>query len=135
MIEDRLKLRRGLYGASAVDNQAAREHFVDGDGAREVPHDADRGIRPSRPDHRFDGSLRMMAYSVSQRTAEIGIRVALGARTGDVVALVMRESVAIVGVGLAIGLPAAYATSRMFASLLFGVRPTDLLTWLYRRSR
>jgi putative ABC transport system permease protein len=56
--------------------------------------------------------------------------VALGARSGDVVALVLRESVAIVAAGLAIGLPAAYATSRMFASLLFGVKPTDLLTYV-----
>jgi len=75
------------------------------------------------------GLYGIVAYSVSQRTAEIGIRVALGAGTGDVIMLVLREGVAIAVVGVAIGLPAAYAASRTFATLLFGVKPTDLLTY------
>jgi ABC-type antimicrobial peptide transport system permease subunit len=57
---------------------------------------------------------------VSQRTAEIGVRVALGAGTRNVMSLVMREGVAIAVTGIAIGIPAAYSTSRAFATLLFG---------------
>jgi putative ABC transport system permease protein len=55
--------------------------------------------------------------------------VALGASTVDVIVLVLREGVAIAVVGVAIGLPVAYAASRTFAALLFGVEPTDLLTY------
>ncbi|MGH9140015.1 MAG: ABC transporter permease, partial [Vicinamibacterales bacterium] len=76
------------------------------------------------------GLYGLVAYSVSQRTAEIGVRVALGAGPGDVVALVLREGFAIAAAGVAIGLPAAYATSRTFAALLFGVKPTDLFTYV-----
>ncbi|HTK29622.1 MAG TPA: ADOP family duplicated permease [Vicinamibacterales bacterium] len=75
------------------------------------------------------GLYGIVAYSVSQRTAEIGIRMALGARTGDVMSIVFRESLAIAAAGVAIGLPAAYATSRAFAALLFGVKATDGLTY------
>jgi putative ABC transport system permease protein len=76
------------------------------------------------------GLYGIVAYAVSQRTAEIGTRVALGAGTRDVMALVLGEGVAIAAAGVAIGLPAAYATSRTFATLLFGVQPTDLPTYL-----
>ena len=76
------------------------------------------------------GLYGIVAYSVSQRTAEIGVRVALGADTRDVISLVLREGVAIAAAGVAIGLPAAYATSRTFATLLFGVKPTDLFTYV-----
>jgi ABC-type antimicrobial peptide transport system permease subunit len=76
------------------------------------------------------GLYGVVAYSVSQRTAEIGVRVALGADRRNVISLVMRESVAIGGAGVAIGLPAAYAMSRTFAALLFGVKPTDVFTYV-----
>jgi predicted permease len=76
------------------------------------------------------GLYGIVAYSVSQRTAEIGVRVALGASTHDVMLLVVREAVAIALAGVTIGLPAAYATSRMFAALLFGVKATDLFTYV-----
>jgi len=76
------------------------------------------------------GLYGIIAYSVSQRTGEFGVRVALGAATGDVMALVVREGLLIAAAGLAIGTPAAYATSRMFAALLFGVKPTDLFTYV-----
>ena len=76
------------------------------------------------------GLYGIVAYSVSQRTAEIGIRVALGAGTSNVMSLVLREGVAIAAAGVAIGLPTAYATSRMFAALLFGVKPNDLFTYV-----
>jgi len=76
------------------------------------------------------GLYGIVAYSVSQRTAEIGVRVALGAGTSNVMSLVLREGVAIAAAGVAIGLPTAYATSRMFAALLFGVKPNDLFTYV-----
>jgi ABC-type antimicrobial peptide transport system permease subunit len=66
-----------------------------------------------------------MSYAVARRTGEIGIRMALGAPRGGVVWMVMRQ-VAIMGaVGLAIGLPAAWAASRLVTSFLYGIRPDD----------
>jgi putative ABC transport system permease protein len=76
------------------------------------------------------GLYGIVAYSVSQRTVEIGVRVALGADRRHVMSLVMHESVAIAAAGVAIGLPAAYMMSRTFAALLFGVKPTDLFTYV-----
>jgi predicted permease len=71
------------------------------------------------------GLYGVMAYTVEQRTREIGIRVALGARRRNVVWLVMKEVVAMVGIGFAIGLPAAWLSSKLVASLLYGIRPND----------
>jgi putative ABC transport system permease protein len=76
------------------------------------------------------GLYGIVAYSVSQRTAEIGVRVALGAKRRDVMALVIREGLAIATAGVAAGLPAAYAASRTFAALLFGVTATDVFTYV-----
>jgi putative ABC transport system permease protein len=75
------------------------------------------------------GLYGIIAYAVSQRTAEIGIRIALGADSRDVIGLVLREAVAIAAIGVGIGLPAAYAASRTFSALLFGVKPTDPFTY------
>src|SRR5262249_19726495 len=74
------------------------------------------------------GLFGLMSYSVARRTNEIGIRMALGARSADVLSLVMRESMTTVGVGIAIGLAGAFAASRFVATLLFGLAPTDPLT-------
>ncbi|MGA3024017.1 MAG: ABC transporter permease [Bryobacteraceae bacterium] len=71
------------------------------------------------------GLYGVMAYTVEQRTREIGIRVALGAPRGNVVWLVMKEVVAMVGVGFAIGLPAAWFSAKLVASLLYGIQPGD----------
>ena len=71
------------------------------------------------------GLYGVMAYTVEQRTREIGIRVALGAQRRNVVWLVMKEVLAMVGIGFAIGLPAAWLSSRLVASLLYGIRPND----------
>src|SRR5262249_1871820 len=73
------------------------------------------------------GLFGLMSYSVARRTNEIGIRMALGARSADVLSLVMRESMAMVAVGVAIGLAGALAASRFVATLLFGLAPTDPL--------
>jgi ABC-type antimicrobial peptide transport system permease subunit len=71
------------------------------------------------------GLYGVMAYTLQQRTREIGIRVALGAQPGNVVRMVMKEVVAIIGLGFAIGLPAAWLSSKLVASLLYGIQPDD----------
>jgi predicted permease len=67
----------------------------------------------------------VLAMSVSRRTAEIGIRLALGARANDVVRMVVRQGMTLVLAGLVIGLPAAFAATRLLRTLLFDVRPYD----------
>ena len=74
------------------------------------------------------GLYGVMAYAVARRTREIGIRLALGARSGTVLWLVLREALVVPIVGIAIGLPAALGAARLTESLFFGVRPTDPLT-------
>ena len=74
------------------------------------------------------GIYGVMAYMVSRRTREIGIRMALGARPADVLKGVMNRGVALTAAGLALGLAGAVAASRALASLLFEVSPTDPLT-------
>jgi ABC-type antimicrobial peptide transport system permease subunit len=71
-----------------------------------------------------------MAHSVSQRTGEIGVRMALGARTGDVVWLLVREGLAPVLAGTALGLAIGLAVTRLATALLFGVTATDPVTIL-----
>jgi predicted permease len=71
------------------------------------------------------GLFGLMSYSVSRRTNEIGIRMALGARSQDVLGLVMRESMILVAVGIAIGMAVALSVSRFVATLLFGLAPND----------
>jgi predicted permease len=74
------------------------------------------------------GLFGLMSYSVSRRTNEIGIRMALGAQRGDVLGQVMRESLVLVAAGIIIGLAAALGTGRFLTSLLFGLEPTDPAT-------
>jgi ABC-type antimicrobial peptide transport system permease subunit len=76
------------------------------------------------------GLYGVMSYSVRRRTHEIGIRMALGARPGGVLAIFMREGLMLTAVGIAIGLAGAWAVGRLSASLLYGVRPTDPITFL-----
>ena len=75
------------------------------------------------------GLYGVIAYSVGQRTHEIGIRVALGARAVDVMNLVLRGGLNLALIGIAIGLAGAFALTRLMKSLLFGVTPTDAVTF------
>jgi putative ABC transport system permease protein len=74
------------------------------------------------------GVYGVVSYSVSQRINEIGIRVALGARSSDVFRLVLREALALSAIALALGLLASLALGRVLQSLLFEVTPTDPAT-------
>src|SRR5262245_60277548 len=74
------------------------------------------------------GLYGVMSYAVARRTSEIGIRMALGAQARDVVVLVMRETMLLVVIGVAIGLAAALASTRLGSTLLYGLSPTDPLT-------
>ena len=76
------------------------------------------------------GVYGVMSYTVAQRTREIGIRMALGAGRGEVERMVLRRGLRIVVVATALGLAAAYGGARLIASQLFGVPPTDLVTFV-----
>jgi ABC-type antimicrobial peptide transport system permease subunit len=67
---------------------------------------------------------------VARRTKEFGLRMVLGAQGGDVLGLVMKQGASMVLIGLAAGLLTAFALTRLMASLLFGVAPTDLTTFV-----
>jgi putative ABC transport system permease protein len=75
------------------------------------------------------GIYGVMAFVVAQRTQEIGIRMALGAQRTDVLKLVLKNGMKLSTIGLLIGLVAAWGLTRFLATLLVGVRPTDLLTF------
>jgi putative ABC transport system permease protein len=74
------------------------------------------------------GIYGLMAYAVTQRTREMGIRMALGARPRDVLSLVVRQGMVLAGVGIAFGIGGAFAATRLLGSMLYGVTPTDLTT-------
>jgi ABC-type antimicrobial peptide transport system permease subunit len=74
------------------------------------------------------GLYGVLAYGVTQRLREFGVRVALGARAADVVRLVVRHALGLVGLGIALGLGGALIAGRLVASFLFGLSPRDPLT-------
>jgi predicted permease len=76
------------------------------------------------------GIYGVMSYTVAQRTREIGIRVALGANTGDVIRLMVSQGMTLAAIGVGIGLAVAVAVTRVMASLLFGVSATDPATFV-----
>ncbi len=76
------------------------------------------------------GVYSVMAYSVAQRTDEIGVRMTLGAAAGDVLSMVLRQGMALAGLGLALGLVAALALTRMMSTMLFSVEASDPVVYL-----
>jgi putative ABC transport system permease protein len=76
------------------------------------------------------GIYGVMNYAVSQRSHEIGVRMALGAGRGQVLALVLRQALGVTAAGLAVGLLGAFAATRLLSALLYEVDPTDPLTFI-----
>jgi ABC-type antimicrobial peptide transport system permease subunit len=71
------------------------------------------------------GLYGVMSYAVSRRSGEIGLRVALGAQRGEVVRMILRDALFLVGIGVAVGVPLTLAASRVIRSQLHGVEPYD----------
>ena len=76
------------------------------------------------------GLYGVVAYGVTQRTREIGIRTALGAQRSEVLALVLRQSTVLTGIGVALGLAAAAVATRYLEGMLFGLSPLDPSTFI-----
>ncbi|MFZ0063721.1 MAG: ABC transporter permease [Pyrinomonadaceae bacterium] len=76
------------------------------------------------------GIYGVMAYSVTQRTREIGIRLALGASTANILSWLLRQGLRLTFIGVAVGLVGAFALTRLLRGLLFGIAPTDLATYI-----
>ena len=76
------------------------------------------------------GIYGVTAYVVTQRTHELGIRLALGAQVGDVLRMILGQGMAVISIGIVTGLVAAFCLMRLMKSLLFGVSESDLLTYV-----
>ncbi|HEX8186644.1 MAG TPA: FtsX-like permease family protein, partial [Blastocatellia bacterium] len=77
------------------------------------------------------GIYGVMSYLVSQRKSEMGIRLALGAQSWDIMRLILGEGLKLISIGVTVGLGAAVALTRLLSSLLFGVSATDPMTFAF----
>jgi putative ABC transport system permease protein len=77
------------------------------------------------------GIYSVMAYAVTQRTHELGLRMALGARSREIMRLVMRQGARIMIIGVVLGVAGALALSRVMANFVFGVQPRDPVTFVF----
>jgi putative ABC transport system permease protein len=75
------------------------------------------------------GIYGVIAYAAAQRTREIGLRMALGAQVGQVRAMFLRQGLSLTAIGITLGIGVALAVARVVSSLLFGVSPTDPMTY------
>jgi len=75
------------------------------------------------------GLYGVLSYQVSQRTREIGVRLALGAQSGDVILMVIKQGLGLTAIGLGLGLLSSIWLTRLISGLLFGIQPTDILTF------
>src|SRR2546429_4781941 len=80
------------------------------------------------------GLYGLMSYGVTRRTREIGVRVALGAQQRSVLWMILRETLGLALVGIAIGIPSALAVNKLISSMLFGLSSNDLPTIVMTRS-
>jgi ABC-type antimicrobial peptide transport system permease subunit len=76
------------------------------------------------------GLYGVLAYTVTQRTRELGVRMAFGAQPGDLLGMVVKSGIKLAVAGIALGTAGGLAVARLIASLLFGVEPTDILTFV-----
>jgi ABC-type antimicrobial peptide transport system permease subunit len=76
------------------------------------------------------GIYGLLSYAVARRTSEIGVRMALGARRSNVLWLILREVLVLVGVGIALGIPVALAGNRLAVKMLYGLSPADPASFL-----
>jgi putative ABC transport system permease protein len=75
------------------------------------------------------GLYGVMSFAVSKRTRELGIRLALGAQRGEILGLVLKEGMMLVGIGIAVGLTTAFLVTRLLASFLYGISAMDAFTF------
>jgi ABC-type antimicrobial peptide transport system permease subunit len=71
----------------------------------------------------------VVSYAAAQRTQEFGIRIAMGASSRDILSMVLRQGLGVIGIGLVLGLGIAFAGTRVLATMFIGVKPSDPLTF------